>query len=181
MSDEEKKRFDAHRLQCQEYDMDLMVGKQIDPARKLAVEREKKEWDKGLDDLRLLDAMPLFRNGFYQDKAIDNRILIASHYHFRQPLKTHAQAAAQAGAAREQAQSLQQPSKSSVPKLTVDMLVACMNNRFEDAKRLLETDAASINSADEHKLTPLMCAAESAAGRSTKDGIEETRPARERG
>lgn len=54
--------------------------------------------------------------------------------------------------------------------------VACANNTFEMVQLLVQLERAAINSYDNLQCTPLMLAAESAAGRSTMmHGIPETR------
>lgn len=51
---------------------------------------------------------------------------------------------------------------------------ACANNAKPVLDLLLQLDRTIVNSLDQHSLTPLMIAAESAAGRSTNQGIPET-------
>ena len=62
--------------------------------------QEKERWDALLDVFARQDAIPFRRNGFLQDPAIamgggsDARIIVASHHHFRAPLKSHTEAMA---------------------------------------------------------------------------------------
>lgn len=52
---------------------------------------------------------------------------------------------------------------------------ACALNAFEAVEFLLQMEPTAVNAIDQLNFTPLMCAALSAAGRSTKSGIQDVR------
>lgn len=218
MTQSEVELWDKHKKDCREYDMEIMTGTTIPPASKQAHETECRRWEERMQVFARQDANPFLRNGFFQEKAIarkggsDARILVASHYHFREPLKSHAQALAvqfctpdptgpePLGKDAELSEYIKakcseypRPNLASVRQQVQTLLqagatvagshglhAACGNNEYEIVKLLVEQcasagDATTINGYDTNHYTPLMVAAMSAAGRSNKDGVPETR------
>jgi len=152
------------------------------------------------------------RNGFFQDPAIaaaagaEQRILVASSYHTKQPLRS-SQEVAQVQLVT--VPDLQMPQgkdeellsyiKSELSGLgntnyqtifrSIDQYLrdgasvktsfaihaAVANNSEEIVRHLLEQDPSAVNGLDVTLCTPLMLSATTAAGKSTKSGIKETK------
>lgn len=99
MTASERAAFNKHREDCRKNDRARFM-RAPGADQDTTLEQERKRWDARLKVLARQDANPFLRNNFFQDLAIakggesDARILVASHGHSCQPLKTHAQALA---------------------------------------------------------------------------------------
>jgi hypothetical protein len=177
---------------------------------------ESRKWNARLETLARQDANQFLRNGFFQDPAIARdggsaaQIIVASHGHWREPLKTHGDAtavqfciprampSAPTGKDAELFSFLKtecsqchdsQPLPQERNRIRTDVQrlvtlggsiskshalhVACANNVLDVVKLLLELEPTAVNGYDRMNLTPLMVAADSAAGRKTITGIRE--------
>jgi hypothetical protein len=98
MSKEELDSFMKHKRDSREVEVAQMMGDAV--PNKQQMDQEKERWDACLDIFARQDAIPILRNGIFQDPAIamgggsDARIIVASHHHFHAPLKSHTEAMA---------------------------------------------------------------------------------------
>jgi len=212
MSKEERAVFEAARAKHRMYHDFINPPEETDEDRRAEVAEKQR-----MDVLARKDATSFLRNGFFQDPAIarqgEDRFLVASHGHWKEPLLSHAEAEAiqfyipppkpPAPMGKDMEilkavialSSKYRHSESPMPHSEVTALrneitrlihaggslfrshaihAACANNDEIVLDCLLQMDPTIIDSLDKENCTPLMIAAEEAAGRNSINGIPET-------